>query len=57
MEKTYLTTDDVVKMLGISKQYLYCLRKKKALPYYKFDNKIIYKIDDIIDYIEHKKVQ
>ncbi|MFR3216386.1 MAG: helix-turn-helix domain-containing protein [Dysgonomonas mossii] len=53
----WLDNQDVCLLLKKSKKQLFYLRTSGQLPYFKLDNKVYYREDDIKEYIEKRKNQ
>ena len=57
-ESMYMTPRQVQKIFGLSEKWLANMRwKKRGIPYRKVGNKILYKKEDIEDFIEKHKVK
>lgn len=52
-----LTRDEVMKYLKISKGTLLKLMKQKAIPYIKFERKVLFRKRDIDKFLELKTVK
>ena len=50
--KTWRTGSDVCRELGISRQYLYSLRKDKNIPCQNFGKKTYYNVDVVRKYVK-----
>ena len=51
----WLTNEDVMKLLNVSKSTLQSYRDKQVLPFYQNERKILYKLKDIETYLETYK--
>jgi len=57
-ERMYLTPKQVQKIFGLSEKWLANMRwRKKGIPYKKVGNKILYKREDVEDYIEKHTIK
>ena len=56
-EVKFLTIEDVEKMLYIKKQTLYRMTCSKQIPHYKIGGKLLFKREDILSFVESKKVE
>lgn len=52
-----LTPEQAAKMLGVSLRTLQTYRDNKLIPFSQYDRKIWYKKQDIIDFIDSKRVE
>lgn len=50
--KTWLTGDEICKLLRVSKRTLQNYRDKRVIPFSQIGRKIYYKYTDITDYLE-----
>jgi excisionase family DNA binding protein len=55
-EEGFLTRDQVMKYLHISRTSLYMLMKRGAFPYYRLERKILFRKSDIDAFMEAHKV-
>ena len=53
-----LTPDEAAAIVGVSKQTMAAWRctKKENIPYYKIDGKVFYREQDLIDWMDKKRV-
>ena len=57
-ERMYLTPRQVQKIFGLSEKWLANMRwRKKGIPYKRVGNKILYKREDVEDFIEKHTVK
>ena len=52
----WLTNEDVLKLLDVSKSTLQSYRDRIIIPFYQVGRKILYKFSDIEDYMEKHKI-
>lgn len=57
IEKPLLTTAEVAELFSLSKRTVINWRAKKILPHYRIGGRIIYKRDEVMAFIEHRKVR
>ena len=50
--KTWLTGDEICKLLRVSKRTLQNYRDQRVIPFSQIGRKIYYKYSDIVDYLE-----
>ena len=56
--KQYVNEAEVSEITGISKSHLQNLRwQGKGFPYYKISKKVLYKLSEVIDYMEEHRVE
>lgn len=53
----YITDEEVIGKFGFSKGTLANYRSEGKLPYTKFGPSIVYKVLDIVDFLERNKIQ
>jgi len=54
--KNYLSLEEAGKYLGLSKKTLYQFTHKKTIPYYKPNNKVYFKVEDLDNWINKNRV-
>jgi len=52
MEKIYLTAKETSQLLRISSSKLYKMTMDSAIPHYKFGGKLLFKRDELIEFVE-----
>jgi excisionase family DNA binding protein len=52
----WLTNEDVLSLLDVSKSTLQSYRDRMLIPFYQVGRKILYKLSDIEDYMEQYKI-
>lgn len=57
MLEDYITDNEVMVKFGFSKGTLANYRSEGKLPYTKFGPSIVYKVLDIVDFLERNKIQ
>jgi hypothetical protein len=57
MLEDYITDHEVMVKFGFSKGTLANYRSEGKLPYTKFGPSIVYKVLDIVDFLERNKIQ
>ena len=57
MIKKWLTSDEVCRLLGISKRTLQNYRDNKLIPFSQIGRKIYYKAEDINNYLERHYIK
>jgi excisionase family DNA binding protein len=57
VNKKYLTLSEAAKYLHTSERNLRSLIKRNAIPFYKPDGKIFFKVSELDKYIENNKVE
>lgn len=53
----FLSTDELGKLLKLSKATVYRLIEKRALPFYKIGGSIRFKHDDVMKYVEKCRIK
>jgi len=51
----WLTNEEMVKQLGVSRRTLYQWRHERRITFYQVNRSIVYKIDDVIRFLEKYK--
>jgi excisionase family DNA binding protein len=57
MEKELLTKAEVIAFLRISKRTLDLLMRRRDIPFFKLDRKVLFKRQDIEQWLETKRVR
>ena len=57
MTKQFYSIEDISKYLDVSIPYIRKLVRAKLIPYYRFGNRLKFKITEIDEWIENRKVE
>lgn len=56
-QKPYLSLEEAATYLSLKKSTLYQYTSKKILPFYKIRRKILFKVDELNEFIENHRVK
>ncbi len=57
MTKQFYSIEDISKYLDVSIPYIRKLVRVKLIPYYRFGNRLKFKITEIDEWVENRKVE
>ena len=57
MTKQFYSIEDISKYLDVSIPYIRKLVRAKLIPYYRFGNRLKFKITEIDEWVENRKVE
>ena len=57
MKPRYITTKEASQLLRISQSLIYKMTMKKTIPHYKVGGKILFKEQELIDFVENQVTQ
>jgi len=52
----FMTNEDMERQLGVSRRTLYQWRQERRIPYYKVNRSIVYKCDDVLEFLNRYRV-
>ena len=55
--KEFITPNELIKLLRISKPTLYRLTDSRAIPFYKIKGAIRFEKKDVLDYLEKNRIE
>lgn len=57
MTKEFYNVDDIAKYLDVSIPYIRKLVRARLIPYYRFGNRLKFKIQEIDEWVENQKIE
>ncbi len=57
MTKEFYNIEDISKYLGVSIPYIRKLVRARLIPYYRFGNRLKFKIQEIDEWVENQKIE